>query len=173
MSHLPPIPTDAAKETTTDQSRTGLPGFSAAGLAGFLPAPSGSYQTYREISAYPTAALVRGMIAAPIVANSWRWKKSRDDVPDAFLAFVSSVLDPLRQSIVTNTLRALEYGWTGFEKIWEIENGRRILRRLKPLLWDCTEILIDYDPANGWRPVVLKSTSQPPFPSYDYGQLFE
>ncbi|MDP9175543.1 MAG: hypothetical protein M3O30_17005 [Planctomycetota bacterium] len=31
---------------------------------------------------------------------------------------------------------------------------------------------VAYDPANGWRPVVLKSTSQPPFPMSDYNQLF-
>jgi len=31
---------------------------------------------------------------------------------------------------------------------------------------------VAYDPANGWRPVNLKATSQPPFTSFDYNQLF-
>jgi hypothetical protein len=136
-----------AGETTAAQASpnplAGLPGFSAAALAGFSPAAPGTYQTYRQISSHPTNALVRGMIAAPIVANTWRWKKRRDDVPDGWVQFVQAVMDPLRQVIVRDALRALEFGWAGFEKIWEIQNGRRILRRLKPLLWDCTDILTD------------------------------
>ncbi|MDP9175553.1 MAG: hypothetical protein M3O30_17055 [Planctomycetota bacterium] len=149
-----PAPTTAIKrtrhptgESTTAQTNRAnhpaLPGFSAADLAGFTSAAPGTYETYRSISAHPTAALVRGMIAAPIVANTWRWKKSRPAVPQEWLTFTRSVLEPLRQSIVRDSLRALEFGWAGFEKIWEIENGRRVLRRLKPLLWDCTQILID------------------------------
>jgi hypothetical protein len=140
MSQLPPT---SAGEQTSDQSRVGVPGFSAAGLSGFFAAPPGTYQTYRQISSHPTAALVRGIIAAPIVANAWRFRKSGPDVPDEWMNFIAGVLTPLRQSIVTDALRALEFGWAGFEKIWDIVNGRRILRRLKPLLWDCTEILVD------------------------------
>jgi hypothetical protein len=124
-------------------SAGGIPGFSAAGLAGFFTAAPGTYQTYRQISAHPTNALVRGIVAAPIVANSWRWKKCRADVPEEWVQFAQQVLGPLRQSLVRDALRALEFGWAGFEKIWEIQNGRRILARLKPLLWDCTDILLD------------------------------
>ena len=136
-----------AGETTGTQSMRaslgGIPGSSAAGLAGFFAAAPGTYQTYRLISAHPTNALVRGIVAAPIVANSWRWKKCRPDVPDQWVDFAQQVLGPLRQSMVRDALRALEFGWAGFEKIWEIQNGRRILARLKPLLWDCTDILLD------------------------------
>jgi hypothetical protein len=137
----------APGEKTTAQAPpnnfAGLPGFSAAALPGFMPAAAGTYQTYRQISSHPTNALVRGMIAAPVIANTWRWKKRRDDVPDEWVSFTQSVLDPMRQAIVGAALRALEFGWAGFEKIWEIQDGRRILRRLKPLLWDYTDILLD------------------------------
>ncbi|MGD0387814.1 MAG: hypothetical protein ABSC42_02570 [Tepidisphaeraceae bacterium] len=121
----------------------GIPGSSAAGLAGFFTAAPGTYQTYRQISAHPTNALVRGIVAAPIVANSWRWKKCRPDVPEEWVDFAQQVFGPLRQALVRDALRALEFGWAGFEKIWEIRSGRRILGRLKPLLWDCTDILLD------------------------------
>jgi hypothetical protein len=137
----------AAGEITRAQSRdlrhAGTPGASASGLAGFFPSESGTYQTYRKISAHPTNALARGIVAAPILANSWRWKKRHEDAPDEWLHFAEQTLSPLRQSLVRDCLRALEFGWIGFEKIWEIHNGRRVLSRLKPLLWDCTEILID------------------------------
>jgi hypothetical protein len=136
-----------AGEATSAQTEPviggGLPSSTAGALAGFLPAASGTYQTYRMISAHPTSALVRSIITAPIVANSWRWTKLRDDVPDEWVTFAQQVLAPLRQGIVRDALRALEFGWAGFEKVWGIVQGRRILVRLKPLLWDCTDILVD------------------------------
>jgi hypothetical protein len=121
----------------------GIPSSSAAALAGFFAAAPGTYQTYLQISAHPTNALVRGMVGSPIVANTWHWKKCRGDVPDEWVELVQQVLSPLRQGIIRDCLKALEYGWAGFEKVWRIQNGRRVLARLKPLLWDCTDILVD------------------------------
>jgi hypothetical protein len=121
----------------------GIPSASAMGLAGFFQAPSGTYQTYRQISAHPTCALVRGIVTAPIVGNSWQWKKSWENVPDEWVNFAREVMTPLRQSLVRDVLRALEFGWAGFEKIWTVEAGRRVFSRLKPLQWDFTEILLD------------------------------
>ncbi|MGD0138354.1 MAG: hypothetical protein ABSD28_05715 [Tepidisphaeraceae bacterium] len=169
MTQLPaaaaaaPLVGEATSAQSIRASAGGIPGFSAAGLAGFFTAAPGTYQTYRQISAHPTNALVRGIVAAPIVANSWRWKKCRPDVPEEWVDFAQQVFGPLRQALVRDALRALEFGWAGFEKIWEIQNGRRILARLKPLLWDCTDILLDEhgNPAGllnrppGSAPVVL------------------
>jgi hypothetical protein len=148
MTEASTIPIDPqVGEATTRQTMSvmmgGIPSSSLAGLAGFLPAASGTYPTYRLISSHPTNALVRGIVAGPIVANTWRFKKCRPDVPDEWLEFAQQVLGPLRQGIVRDSLRALEFGWAGFEKIWQIQNGRRILSRLKPLLCDCTDILVD------------------------------
>lgn len=165
LANVPPrIP--AVGETTLSQTaspRGGIPGSSAAGLAGFLHAPSGTYETYRQISAHPTNALVRGIVTAPVVANSWQWRKCRADVPDEWVEFAKQVMGPLRLPLVRDALRALEFGWAGFEKIWRIHQGRRVLARLKPLQWDFTEILLDEhgNPAGllnrppGDRPVVL------------------
>jgi hypothetical protein len=146
-SYLTGLPEISAKPTSGEltgrQAQGGLPGSSAGSLAAFFPAASGTYETYRRISAHPTAALVWSIVTAPIVANSWRWKKTREDVPDEWVAFARQVMDPLRQPIVRDALRALEFGWAGFEKVWHIHRGRRVLSKLKPLLWDCTEILVD------------------------------
>jgi hypothetical protein len=147
LTNLPPearntVP-KAGESTVAQTAAGGIPGSSAGGLPGFFAAAPGTYQTYRQISAHPTNALVRGIVWAPIVANSWRWKKCRPNVPDEWVNFAQQVLGPLRQSLVRDALRALEFGWVGFEKIWQIQNGRRVLTRLKPLLWDCTEILVD------------------------------
>jgi hypothetical protein len=37
----------------------------------------------------------------------------------------------------------------------------------RPVGWN-----VAYDPVGGWRPVLLKSSGQPPFASYDYNALF-
>ena len=74
------------------------------GIGGIFTAAPGTYQTYRQISAHPTNALVRGIVAAPIVANSWRWKKCRADVAEEWVQFAQQVLGPLRQSLVRNAL---------------------------------------------------------------------
>jgi hypothetical protein len=167
LTNLPPesrnVVPKAGESTAAQTAAGGIPGSSAGGLPGFFAAAPGTYQTYRQISAHPTNALVRGIVWAPIVANSWRWKKCRADVPDEWVNFVQEVVGPLRQSLVRDALRALEFGWVGFEKIWHVRNGRRVLTRLKPLLWDCTEILVDEhgNPAGllnrpaGMPPVVL------------------
>jgi hypothetical protein len=131
------------ESTVAQTTGGGIPSSSGGGLPGFFTAATGTYQTYRQISAHPTNALVRGIVWAPIVANSWQWKKCRPNVPDEWVDFAQQVIGPLRQSLVRDALRALEFGWAGFEKIWQIQDGRRILARLKPLLWDCTEILVD------------------------------
>jgi hypothetical protein len=151
------------ESTAAQLGAGGIPGSSAGGLPGFFMAAPGTYGTYRLISAHPTNALVRGIVGSPIVANSWQWKKLRPDVPDEWVDFAREVLGPLRQSLVRDALRALEFGWAGFEKIWHIHNGRRVLTRLKPLLWDCTEVLVDDhgNPAGllnrpaGTEPVIL------------------
>src|SRR5277367_1278199 len=56
----------AGESTVAQTSAGGIPGSSAGGLPGFFTAASGTYSTYRQISAHPTNALVRGIVSAPI-----------------------------------------------------------------------------------------------------------
>jgi len=131
-------------ETTDSQQRdTGLPGSTASALPAFLPAAAGTYELYRRISAHPTNALARGIVYGPIVAGSWRWARRSNDVPTAWATFISETLNPLRQRLLCDGLKALEFGWAGFEKIWTLRDGRMVIDRLKPLLWDYTSILAD------------------------------
>jgi hypothetical protein len=149
VSHAPafsPSHKPRLGEATLAQSSSSIPALpssTTAALTGFFPAATGSYATYRQISSHPTNALVRGIIAAPILSGDWRFTKTRPSVPSQWLEFVQQVMAPMRQTILADMPRSLEFGWAGFEKIWEIAAGKRVLRRLKPLLWDCTEILVD------------------------------
>jgi hypothetical protein len=119
-----------------------LAGFSTTGIPGFGRPEPGTFATYRRISAHPTVALVMKIVTAPIVANTWGWSK-KPGVDDAVLAFVKDTMEPLRTTIVNDALRALVYGFAAFEKVWETHNERVVLARLKPLLPEITQIVVD------------------------------
>lgn len=131
----PPGPQTGAQ----DLSRVGA---TISGLPGFGPGPAGSYATYRAMSAHPTIALARSIVTAPILAGSWSFAVE-DGAPAESEALIASQLNRLRQPLVRDALRALEFGWYGFEKIYDTSGGRVILRGLKPLLPELTEILVD------------------------------
>lgn len=117
-------------------------GFSTTGVPGFAAPPAGTFATYRRISSHPTVALAMRIVTAPVLANSWGWK-SRPDVPRHWLAFVRDMLQPMRARVLSHALSALTFGFAGFEKVWETDGKRLILTKLKPLLPEITEILVD------------------------------
>jgi hypothetical protein len=119
-----------------------LAGFSTTGVPGFAPPDPGTFAVYRRISAHPTVALVMKMVTAPIVANTWGWA-AKPGVPREWLTFVQDILQPMRSAIVSDALRALAMGFAGFEKVWTLSGDRVTLSKLKPLLPELTQILID------------------------------
>ena len=166
--HLATLPTKApAKSDVAVGERTGkqmaasLFG-SANGMAGFFPAPSGTYKTYRDISKHPTVALVMSIVKDPIIGNEWIWNKRSKDIPDLWLRLVERTLAPMRHQIVTDMLHSLDMSWAPFEKVWEYKevhlgdvgetdlvqgNDARmfamVLEWLKPLVWEETELWED------------------------------
>jgi hypothetical protein len=145
-------------------------GVGLAQLPGFVQPLPGTYIVYRRMSSHPTLALVKSIVTAPILASSWTFQVRRsdgrtgrrppatgdgalDDAQDRVLAerasFVANMLEPMRLEFLVEALRALEFGWRPFEKIWDVSGGRFILRRLKPLLPDFTWIEVDPHGAYG------------------------
>ncbi len=100
---------------------------------------------YRQMSAHPTIALAISIVKSPIVANGYIVQKSDESVSDAWQQTIVRQLAPLIRPLKRDALRALEFGWAGFEKVWQERDGQLCLSRLKPLLPDArlTEILID------------------------------
>jgi hypothetical protein len=119
-----------------------LAGFSTTGVPGFAQPEPGTFAAYRRISAHPTVALVMKIVTAPIVANTWGWAK-KPGAPDSWLSFVKETLSPMRTSILNDALRSLVFGFAGFEKVWEPRGQRTVLAKLKPLLPEITQILVD------------------------------
>jgi hypothetical protein len=132
----------SAINRTPNSPTSHLAGFSTTGVPGFAPPDAGTFATYRRISAHPTVALVMQMVISPVVANTWGWSK-KPDVPQAQLDFVKEMLSPMRSQIVSDSLRALAMGFAGFEKVWTLEDGRMVLSKLKPLLPEITQVLVD------------------------------
>jgi hypothetical protein len=147
-------------EQTPAQANTGI-GFSQ--LPGFSPPLPGTYAVYRRMSAHPTLALAKSIVTAPILAGSWAFEARRPDggklrratITDGVqtdpldrelrdrCAFIQRQIAPMRTAFLVEAMRALEFGWRPFEKVWAIANGTVTLRRLKPLLPDFTFVQID------------------------------
>lgn len=109
----------------------------------------GDYTTWRLMDAHPTLTLARAVVSAPVLASKWTWKK-RDGLPDSVLKFVKEMFDPLRPSILKQSLRATSMGWAPHELVWElkqIESGdgtakvkewRYVIKKFKPLSREMT-----------------------------------
>lgn len=134
---VPVLPTIG--ETTGQQVITRFP----VRLFGCSHLPA-SYATYREMRKHPTIALARSLAVAPVVVGEWS-VKADDDVPDSLVEFVTRQFMPLREQYVeTAMLGGIDFGYQGFEQVFEYApSGQIRLRKLKPLIQDNTEIEID------------------------------
>lgn len=117
--------------------------FSAqSNVAGLKAPPPATYETYRQMRCNPTVAIARAALFAPIKAAAWSYEAA-DGVPDDRVKFVQGQMDGLRSQLLTDALRSLEYGWQPFERVWAIRDRMIGYARAKPLLPDCTSVIVD------------------------------
>lgn len=110
-------------------------------------ATKASYETYRTMRKHPTIALARKLTIAPILSSSWSYE-FKDNGTEEMAAFIKKQLEPLREHLIrTAILGQIDFGWQCFEKIlgYDEETKQIVLKKLKPLLQDITQILIDED----------------------------
>jgi hypothetical protein len=147
----------------TRQQGVAQAGLGFSQLPGLMPPLPGTYAVYRRMSSHPTLALARSVVTAPILAGSWSYEIRRPDgrkarrrptgdgvVTDPLdrelsdrAQFIQHQLDRLRTPFLVEAMRALEFGWRPFEKVWALRDNCVILCQLKPLLPDFTFLLID------------------------------
>jgi hypothetical protein len=142
---LPPL-----GEVTKTQSVQSFAGSVSAGSIPGLPSiDAANYATYRAIRRDPTVALARAVVMGPILTSTWSYEAADDTVPSEWVDFIKSQIDPLRDYILRTAIGfgAIDYGWCGWEKIFELRDGMVQLCGLKQLLHDLTEI--DVDKATG------------------------
>jgi len=128
-------------EKTKAQSKAGS-------MAIFLPGAKiwpGTYKIYRRMRSNPTIALARAAAGAPVRAAKWG-VQGTEDTPDEWKAEIHEALKPLWSQLIKDMLRALDYGYAGFEKVFVIDkSGLVTYEKLKALLVDITKILVDKD----------------------------
>lgn len=143
-----PRKTDVTKppktgEKTTEQAKfiNRIFGFSHATALG--DAPKGDIRTYRRMRNTPTIALARAIANAPIRTAAWGLE-SKDGTPDNIVEFVKDVLEFVWPLLIVDMLRARDYGFQAFEKVWDMNgDGRWVYKKLKGLLPEITEVVLD------------------------------
>ena len=113
--------------------------------SGFGVCPGASIQTYRRMLQNPTIALGLAVCKAPIKASQWSVGKPEgaEETNEAAEQLVKDWILPLRSTILADGLRAIEFGRSCFEIVWGVRDGRDVPVKLKPLLPELCEILID------------------------------
>lgn len=105
-----------------------------------LPA---SIDTYRDMRKDPVIALGRALSLAPIIAGEWSFE-AKENAPEGAIEFIEKVMLPLRDNFIEAAfLGGIDFGWQGFEKVFELSDGQIVLIKLKPLLIDITNILVE------------------------------
>lgn len=122
--------------------------FMTIGEQGELSRPQGltasAYAKHRQMRRDPTIALARALSVAPILASSWS-VESEPGAPVEMKAFISKCVMPHRMNFIrTAMFGCADFGWQSYEKVIDLNaDGQIILKKLKPLLHDVTEILVD------------------------------
>jgi hypothetical protein len=102
----------------------------------------GTYVTYDWMLEHPVIAHARSQLFDPIIAGGWGYEV-RKGTPQDRSDFIRGVMEDLRAESLADIVRAADYGWAGFEKVWKIIKGQWVLTRLKPVAWEGTQLLKD------------------------------
>lgn len=110
-----------------------------------------NYKLFREMRRDPTIAFARMLAVAPLVTAGWSYEETEYAPPGA-KDFIKEQLDPLRAEFVKSALEGyIDFGWAPFEKVWCVdEEGYNSIKKLKPLLQENTEILINPNTGEFW-----------------------
>jgi len=113
----------------------GFPGYDSAYLR--------TYRTYRWMLKNPIVKHARSNVIGPIIGSYFQYKAADDSVPEARVDMIEKMFDKLRQNHIADWLRGFDYGWAGFEPVWDNAGGETQLVQTKPLLPERTAIMVD------------------------------
>jgi hypothetical protein len=122
-----------------------------------------TFKKYRELAKDPTNNLAKTVLVGVLLSGSWSIEAD-EDVDDEIIEFIQKQIIPQRPMITQTVMEYADivFGWQGFEKVFEEKDGKIVLKKLKPLLQDITQILVDKDTGAflGFRQTDLQ-TGQP------------
>lgn len=123
----------------------------SAQLAGFAGELSGyeldnkweaNYKTYQEMLSDPTIAFARMLCVAPLTTVGWSYE-AKDDAPDGAKECIQDSLEPWRINLVKSAMEGyIDYGWSGYEMVYSVEDNQAYLCKVKHLLQAQTLILV-------------------------------
>lgn len=103
----------------------------------------GTYSTYRIMMAHPTVALTRASVFAPVLAGSWFYESHAEDENEDACELVQKTFEKIRQRILGDALRSLDFGFQAFELTWDKDRDGYSVPTAKPLLPELTTIVVD------------------------------
>ena len=122
---------------------TPAPGmFSEFSIGGLPVAWPGMYSYFRRILNDPTVRYVRALALAPILATQWS-VKAGDKAPGEAREAIDEMIQAIRPQFLDDAVRAIDYGWAGFEQCFEMVDGLFYLTKLKALIHDLTSIYVE------------------------------
>jgi hypothetical protein len=142
--HIPPYMESASTATGIDWSQQNRFVDNPMGFPGYSSLYRGNPETYRWMLCHPIIRLVRSIRIGIIAANTWEYEGTEKGVNPEWIEFTKTTFDRLRPDLIWDYFaRGQDYGWQGGEPIWEAEDGRLLLQRVKPLIVDVTDALQD------------------------------
>lgn len=130
------------------KERTGIQAANAVymtnGTDGVLPVTRTlAYATMRTMRKDPTIALGRCFSMAPVLTSKWALQTAVD-VPDEWVTFIQKHVMKYRLLLMESALASnVDFGWAPFEVVYKEADGLIGIAKIKPLLQDFTEILVD------------------------------
>lgn len=102
-----------------------------------------TYATYRALRTDPTVAIARELAIAPILCGNWTVEADKG-VSLEKKTFIEEQFLDIRDQVMEEVLLYghIDFGWMGFEKVFEYKDGKLRLAKMKGLLHDLTEILV-------------------------------
>ena len=84
----------------------------------------------------------RSLILAPVLASEW--SVEADDAPKGAEELINEVIIPMREHIQQTAFNGcIDFGWQPYEKVIDDSRSDWVIGKLKPLLQDITDILVD------------------------------
>lgn len=102
----------------------------------------GHYTTYDWMLQHPTIQHARSMVFDAIISAPPSFESVKG-VAKKRLDFVKGVVTAIWPDFIADVLRALDYGWAGFEKVWAVRKSMYEYECLKPLNVNTNQIVAD------------------------------
>ena len=95
------------------------------------------YVTYQAMRQDATIAFARMLCVAPLVNTGWAYEGEH-------AAFIKPLMELFRIQLIKQIIEGyIDFGWAGFEVVWDVVDGSIVPVKIKNLIQQQTDIIID------------------------------